>query len=81
VTLERFSAEWVAPLSHGGKFNNLYFVVEKLFIMEFIINGFNNNRTFLLGNVLVEMESFMWFRGAKMLLDTISGMDRKIAFY
>jgi hypothetical protein len=43
-----------------GKFNNLYFVVEKSFIMNFIIDGFNNNRTFLLENVLVEMDSFVW---------------------
>jgi hypothetical protein len=64
-----------------GKFNNLYFVVEKSFIMDFVKNEFNNNKNFLLENILIKLEGFMRFRGAKMLLGTISGMDRKIAFY
>ena len=52
------SGKWVASLFHMGKFNNLYFVVEKSFIMNFVINGFNNDNTFLLENVLVVMDGF-----------------------
>ena len=60
MALEGFSGEWVAPLFHMGEFNNLYFVVEKLFIMKFVINGFNNDRTFLLENVLIVVDGFIY---------------------
>jgi hypothetical protein len=54
------------PLSEGGEFNNLNFVMENfLLIGEFIIKRGDFNRTFLLENVLVVLDGFILVRGVE----------------
>jgi hypothetical protein len=56
-------------------------VIEKFLIMKLVIDAFNNNRTFLLENVLIRLNGFVLVIGEKMLLGTISWMGREIIFY
>jgi hypothetical protein len=56
----------------GSEFNNLYFMIEKFsFNRELIMDRLDNNRTFLLKNVLIELDGFILVRGSKMLLEAI----------
>ena len=70
----------MTPISQVSKFNDFYLMEKELVFSfwSFSKDRFYFYRTFLLEDVLIEMDGFVWDRGAVMLLYSISGMRREI---
>ena len=70
----------MTPISQMSKFNNFYLMEKDLVFCgwSFSKDRFYFYRTFLLEDVLIKLDGFVWDRGVVMLLDSISRMRREI---